>query len=100
LSEEKARVRIENWSVGEDADPYTPPECKRPLLQGEVFGHPSFPDGTFIRTSSIVSASPDGTLVRTRNNEYVLGAVQPEYREWLRINRPEWNEKHPFTTLV
>ena len=77
-------MRLENWSVTGSADLYTPPERQTRRLQGEVYGHPTHPDGEHIRTSNIVNV--DGGTVTTLNSVYTLGEPNPEYVEWCREN--------------
>lgn len=55
----KPRVKLENWIDHEVQ------------LGGDVYGHPRFPDGTFVRTSRVVERR-DGE-VETLNTVYELG---------------------------
>lgn len=58
----KKSARLENWYVG-DYD----------LIYGEVYGHPNFTDGTFIRTSRVVSLDKINNKAETLNTMYELG---------------------------
>lgn len=74
-------VRIENWHVSMVGDIYTPPECYVPILCGQVYGHPRFPDGDDINTSDIVNVN--GREVTTRSGTlYILGEPSAKYVQW------------------
>jgi len=73
-------MRIENWAVVV-SDPYAAPEARRQKLQGEVFGHPRFPDGTTVTTSSIVGKNWKGHVTTSSGSYYELGQVDPAYEE-------------------
>ncbi len=67
-------ARIENWATcrdGSGCSPYTAPELYPFRLYGEVYGHPNFPDGKRIITSTIQFQSD--TEIVTRNTTYKLG---------------------------
>ena len=47
--------RLENWSIAGDlSDPYKAPELAYRVLQGEVYDHPGFKEGTLIHTSRLI----------------------------------------------
>ena len=74
-------IRIENWSVNGEDNPYVPPEQQRVCLYGEVYGHPAFPDGHVVLTSAIVHV--EGRKVITRSGSvYTLGTIHPDYLKW------------------
>lgn len=83
LSRQLAPV-LEKWSFtavaprGTDPD-YCPPECRRPCLQGNVHGHPNFPDGQFIITSPLVGYDPLTDEFICNSRRYKLGTVDPGY---------------------
>lgn len=78
-------MRIENWSIVAENDPYTPPEQICRSVEGEVFGNPKFEDGTFVHTSGIRKV--DGPRVTTRSGSvYTLGTPAAAYIEWCRRN--------------
>ena len=92
-------LKLNNWYVSGNADPYTAPECAQPYLKGNVEGHPNFEDGKHISTSPIVDA--EGRVVTTRSGStYKLGKIAPKYRKWLKENRPEWDWKIPITVFT
>ena len=77
---------MKNWSVTQDNfDPYTAPELIKYKLQGNVYGHPRFEDGTFVVTSSIQAVMNCGTHknIKTRNTDYKIypDDVDPEYEK-------------------
>lgn len=82
MTKDEKNMILECWSVTQkECDPYVPPEARNVYLQGSVFGHPKFPDGTFIRTSHIVDVD-DRMVTTARGSVYTLGAVSQEYLEW------------------
>ncbi len=54
--------KIKQWFMNPSSD--------RPTVAGFVYGHPVFPDGTFITTSYIVDIKCD--QAETRNSFYTL----------------------------
>jgi hypothetical protein len=95
--------RIENWSVvGAEEDPYTPPEAMPLRLHGFVPDHPTLAEsqkksGEGINTSAITGVS--GRIVQCLSRKYRLGKISPDYRKWLRKNRPDWNWKEPIRVV-
>lgn len=74
-------IKLEDWYLGVDCeDPYMSPERHPKQLKGKVYGHPKHKDGKLIRTSNIKEVR--GNVVVTQNNEYVLGKVNMDYKEW------------------
>ena len=61
---------IKNW--------YIDNRFSRPVVSGNVFGHPDFSDNYFIHTSYIVDMGDDKTWVETRNSVYTLDNGQKE----------------------
>jgi hypothetical protein len=88
-------VKLENWSV--TSSPYTAPECRDIYLHGKVYNHPSIKDGEYVTTSAVCGANK--RIITTRNTFYELGEPCSEYREWLRVNRPNWNPDEPITII-
>ena len=90
-------IKIRHWSVvGDNSNPYNPPELRTAHLQGNVYGHPRFPDGTQVRTSAIKDVKKR-TVFTQSGSKYVLGNISSRYREWLHENRPNWNWRKPIT---
>jgi hypothetical protein len=92
-------IRLENWSCCTDIDdPYMAPELKVILgglhLQGSVFGHPKFEDGKHVTTSRITDVN--GKIVKTRNTEYELGEVNPEFKEFVTKSGAAWDDANPI----
>jgi hypothetical protein len=78
-------MRLENWSVTSVGGEYDPPEYRRIQVQGDVYDHPTRPDGERIRTSDIRSV--DGNEVKTRSRSvYTLGNPDEKYVEWCIAN--------------
>ena len=91
-------VRLTDWEVLRSQDSWLAPEQRGLHLSGNVEGHPKFPDGAHVYTSMV--ASFKGRKITTESGtEYLLGDPSPEYREWLRVNRPNWDPEEPFTLL-
>lgn len=70
------RVILKNWSLTcRSVDHYKAPELQVIALQGEVYGDPRFPDGTFITTTRVVDVVDYGDykIAKTRSgSEYRL----------------------------
>tara|TARA_Y100000310_G_C20581002_1_gene762969 strand:+ start:511 stop:1062 length:552 start_codon:yes stop_codon:yes gene_type:complete len=65
------------------------------VVFGNVTGHASIADDTYIHTSQVVSA--DGHTIKTlTGSTYKLGTIDPRYREFLRIKLPDWNPDRPI----
>lgn len=72
-------MRLENWSAVRGA--YKAPEQGGYLI-GDVYGHPTRPDGRCIRTSTIVKIDPVAETIETRSGSiYELGKVDPDYEK-------------------
>lgn len=82
-------MKLENWSVITRGE--------RTSLLGNVFGHsnPRHEDGKSVVTSRVVSV--DGRKITTRSGSvYTLGKISPEYREYIKRTRPEWDWRNPI----
>lgn len=87
-------IRIHNWAVVSDADPYKAPEQIRSHLNGTVEGHHRIPDGESVTTSAIEKT--EGRLVTTSSGSiYVLGEPAKEYLKWLSDNGMQMDEENP-----
>lgn len=75
-------MKIENWSiiVG-GCNPYTAPELLTSCLYGKVYGHPRFPDGSVVTTSSIVGLRSimEEIVITKSGSFYELGVVNSLY---------------------
>ena len=72
-----ATFKLSNWSVQHDNSPYTAPEAIIKYLVGIRDS-----DNKRIRTSYYVRVN--GIEVTTSSGSvYILGEVDPEYRQWL-----------------
>ena len=90
--------KIENWSTCSlTLDPFKAPEQGFLCIQGQIMD----PDrGTMksIRTSTVVDVK--GRKITTRSGSvYALGKIDPNFRAWLKVNRPAWNWKKPIRML-
>lgn len=64
-------IRIENWAVVWDQ-----------RLNGEVYGHPRFPEGKVVTTSPIVKYDKEQNTFRTQSGSvYQLGEPRAGYEE-------------------
>ena len=102
--ENKEKRMIEDWCVSvAHADAYQPPECQRHCISGVVAEHTSSRSGvtrTNVRVTTSYIVSVDGKEVTTRSGSvYTLGKVEESYREWLKENRPDWDEENPITMI-
>jgi len=68
---ESRKYRMENWS--------TTMLFGYQALQGDVYGHEEFEDGTHIVACIISSVSEDGIVTIVNGSEYILGEVDPNY---------------------
>ena len=78
VRQEPVVMRLENWSVVGNSDPYAAPELASNYLSGNVYGHPSFTDGDPVTTPPIVSVT-DGVVHTASGSEYRLGDIDPDY---------------------
>jgi hypothetical protein len=93
-------IKIDQWSViKKGADPYMAPEQLSIQIEGISYGHPRFEDGIRVLTSPVVKVA--GRVVKTRNTEYLLGDVDPEYMDWYRLNCPnrEFDPENPIVVV-
>jgi hypothetical protein len=68
-------ARMKNWSISANkGEEYQAPECRTNRLYGFAYGHPKFPNGHPVETSTIISITDQGThkIVLTRNTEYEI----------------------------
>lgn len=86
--------KLENWSIGTNADAYTAPELITPALFGEVYGNPKFEDGELVRVSRVIKV--EGRVVTTRNSVYKLGKIDKNYRKYLKKTNPDWDYRKPL----
>ena len=89
-------IKITNWSVAGENSPYLAPELIQIRLNGEVYNHPKFKDGSEITTSIIKKA--DGLKITTQSgSKYLLDKIDPKYKKWIdkNYNKP-WDEKNPI----
>jgi len=94
-------MQLHNWSVvSSNQSPYLAPELRKIQLCGKVYGHPNFPNGSIVTTSSIVKVI--GTSVYTHSgSKYNLKKVNKKYRKWCKQQWPDrqWNPKKPIRTI-
>lgn len=90
-------IKMHNWLIG-GKEAYSPPEDQVKVIQGEVYGHPRFPDGHKINTSALIECW-SRTAVSKSGTRYVLGRIDPDYRKWLKKEFPNWNWRRPFAKM-
>lgn len=73
-------MRLENWCIVSDGDPYLAPEMQKSYLNGKVYGHPRFDEGHYVTTSRIIEVK-DGKVHTRSGSVYELGKVDPSYEE-------------------
>jgi len=79
--------RLENWSlVMTENNPYLAPELAVTRLNGNVYGHDNFDDGTRVSTSIIKYLSIKDKVAHTLYTKYELGEVSEDYLKWLNDN--------------
>lgn len=74
-------ILLSPWAVVSPADPYTAPECRVPLLSGDAFGHPRFPDGKNITTSTPIGKDAKDNIHTKSGSVYQLGDPATAYAE-------------------
>ena len=78
----KPVVFLDMWSlVTKKISAYTSPERAYCTLSGKAYNHPVHPHGKIITTSSLIKSQ--GLSVDTMNTHYVLGSIDPAYKEYL-----------------
>lgn len=88
-------VRIECWSTADaKSDPFLAPELIGICLHGRVYGHPTKPDGSKVKTSQIKLVH--GRLVQTEYNNYYLGEPDPEFIKWMSMEGLDYNPNEPI----
>ena len=87
---------IENWRcVSDPLEESIPRQLKSTYIEGFVYDHPAFEDGSFIRTLAIVLAKKK--LIFTASGEiYALGKVDPIYKTFALEALPTWDENEPI----
>lgn len=81
----KTTMKIQNWAMVFNGNQYTAPETQSQSIVGNVYGHPTRPDGDSIRTSHIVEINMKKRYVKTHSgSKYYLGRMEPEYAKYLR----------------
>lgn len=84
------KARLENWILCGRVVDY----ALHPVVQGKVYGHPRFEDGTEVTTSYVVDHDIKAGWVQSANTLYTLGEPNPEYVEFLQKYYPEQIEKY------
>jgi len=79
-------IRLENWNMVCDKNPYSPPEIVSGRLVGLVYNHPNFNDGDKIITSLILKIDVRQNFAKTQCGNYVLGKPNPDWVKWLKEN--------------
>lgn len=74
-------ILLSPWAVVTPADPYIAPECRVPLLSGDAFGHPRFPDGKNITTSAVIGKDAQDNVLTKSGSVYQLGDPATAYAE-------------------
>ena len=75
-------VFLDMWSiVNKNVNAYSSPERIFSTLSGKAYNHPRHAHGKIITTSSLIKSR--GLSVDTVNTHYVLGSIDPSYKEYL-----------------
>ena len=82
---DKLVYTLSDWWV-KQTDVYTAPECAVKIICGRVFGHPRFPDGSFIESSEIKDAK-GRYILTSKGTVYKLhGRPHRDYVKWMKEN--------------
>ena len=86
---------LNNWYTAPD-NPYAAPEQGGGIhLVGNVTGHPRFPDGHQVETTTIASAV--GRVATTGSGTvYTLGRPSGKWLAWLKKNGKTYDSKQPI----
>ena len=80
-------IKIENWALLFEGDPYLPPESQRSYIKGRVYGHPRFNDGKTVHSSSIKEMNiKEGYIITSSGSKYILGLPEQAWVRWLEEN--------------
>jgi len=74
-------IRIENWAIVTDPDPYVAPELRKHRLCGNVYNYPGREDGQEVTTSSIRDVDKNRGVVICGSREYLLGEPNSDYEK-------------------
>lgn len=82
-------AKLENWSILTSAGFFTPSRGPSPVawLEGYVYGHSSFPDGSWIHTSKIKHVNFRAKKAYTLNSDYMLGSINFDFAILLDCSR-------------
>jgi len=87
--------KLQNWrTTRRGYNDFTPPECRESVLEGEVFDHPTFPDGSKIVTSPIEKTEGRKVLTKT-GSTYELGRISYAQRKMLRDRGTPYDPSNP-----
>jgi len=95
-------ILMNNWAiVSMPLSIYKAPECYMMRLQGDITEHHTIPINKPLHkvfTSPIVEV--DGTLITTQSGtKYRLGNIDPDYLQWMIINRITYNKDNPIRMI-
>jgi len=79
------KIAIEDWGIVDSpgVNEYTAPERRFKSLTGQVYGHPRYPAGHRITSSSLMEIDVKNRTARTYSGSvYELGAPSQEYLEF------------------
>jgi hypothetical protein len=84
---------ISQWSVV-PSNPYAAPEVAQICIAGVADMHKGTKNKP-IKTSRVAAVS--GRVVTTASGTlYRLGAIDPDYRKFLKLTRPDWDWRNPI----
>lgn len=76
-------MRLENWYITDNDNGYTAPEMLRKFAIGDVYGHPTRPEGDHIRTAYLIEINLEAGYIVTKNSRYELGTPEKGYQEYM-----------------
>ena len=80
-------IKLENWAMIYDDNPYLPPESQKSYVRGRAYGHPRFEDGKTIHSSSIQEMNiKEGYVITASGSKYILGLPEQSWMRWLEEN--------------
>jgi len=87
---------IENWRcVSDPVEEAIPRQLKSTYIEGFIYEHPDYKDGSPIRTYAVVLAKKK--LIFTASGDiHALGKVDPVYKDFALKHLPDWDENEPI----
>lgn len=91
-------IKIDDWSVNVDSDPYRAPELMERIVTGTVVETDSerlnVGKCIDIRTSRLIEIS--GKTLKSRGSTFILGNIDPNYEKYMKDNNIAFDPENPI----